>query len=84
MGRFYANTNMNYQSEAFWTDILDSRFWGRTDSFVILNLGVGVRVYRQRMTVSLNAQNLLDDDVQQHVWSDLISRKISGQVTYHF
>ena len=81
---FYANANVNYQDEAFWTDVMDSRFWGPTDSFAILNVGIGARIYRQRMTVSLNAQNLFDEYVQQHVWSDIISRKITGQVTYRF
>jgi outer membrane receptor for ferric coprogen and ferric-rhodotorulic acid len=82
--RFYANANVNYQDTALWTDVLDSRFWGPTESFTILNLGVGARVYRQRMTVSLNAQNLLDEYVQQHVWSDIISRKVTAQLTYQF
>ena len=29
---FYANANVNYQDEAFWTDILSPAFWGSTAS----------------------------------------------------
>jgi outer membrane receptor protein involved in Fe transport len=82
--KFYANANLNYQDEAFWADVLGPAFWGPTSSFTVVNVGVGARIYRQRMTVSVNANNLLDEYVQQHVWSDIISRKVTGQVTYHF
>ena len=41
--RYFFNANANYQDEAFWTDVLDSRFWGPTDAFTQVNLSAGVR-----------------------------------------
>ncbi len=81
---FFFNTNANYQDEAFWTDILDSRFYGPTDSFTMLNAGFGWRLNEGKTTLSLNGQNLTDEDAQQHVFGDIISRKVVAQVAFAF
>jgi outer membrane receptor protein involved in Fe transport len=83
-GRWYANASANYQDDAFWTDILDSRFWGPTDSFTMINLGAGVHFLNEKVTLAVNAQNLTDEDVQQHVFGDILSRKVTGQLTFRF
>ncbi|MEZ5331719.1 MAG: TonB-dependent receptor [Thermoanaerobaculia bacterium] len=82
--RWFANANVNYQDEAFWTDVLDSRFWGPTDAFTQLNVAVGFRFADDRATFQINGQNVLDEDVQQHVFGDIISRKVTGQLTFNF
>ncbi len=83
-GRFFFNANANYQDEAFWTDVLDARFWGPTDAFTQVNLGAGVHFGEDRTTLSVNAQNVFDEDVLQHVFGDLIERKISAQLLFRF
>jgi outer membrane receptor protein involved in Fe transport len=83
-GSFFFNANANYQDEAFWTDVLDSRFWGPTESFTQVNLGAGVRFNEDRVTLSVNAQNVFDEDVLQHVFGDLIARKIGAQLLFRF
>ena len=83
-GRYYFNVNANYQDEAFWTDVLDSRFWGPTDSFTMVNVGAGLRFNDEKVTVSVNAQNVFDEDVLQHVFGDLIEQKISFQLLFRF
>lgn len=79
--QFYANAAAAYQDVAFWADVLDARFWGPTESFVSVNLAAGWRFYRGHAVLSLNAQNIFDERVQQHVWGDIISRKIWVHVT---
>lgn len=81
--RWFINGNVNYQDEAFWTDVLDSRFWGPTDSFTAVNASAGVR-FGELATVSLSAYNLTDEDMQQHVFGDIIGRRVVGQVMFHF
>lgn len=81
--RFFVNANVNYSDEAFWTDVLDSRFWGTTDSYTQVNLGVGYR-FNDRLTLSLIGSNIFDERVQQHVFGDIIERKISAQVQFDF
>ncbi|NJL27755.1 MAG: TonB-dependent receptor [Thermoanaerobaculia bacterium] len=81
--RFFANANLNYADEAFWTDVLDSRFWGFTDSYTQVNLGLGYR-FNDKVTVSLNGSNIFDERVQQHIFGDIIERKIVAQVQFDF
>ena len=82
---FFANANVNYQDEAFWTDVLDSRFWGPTDSYTQVNLGAGVNLgANDSVTLSVTAQNVFDEDVQQHVFGDILARKVTGQVAFRF
>ncbi len=81
--RWYLNSSVNYQDDAFWTDVLNSSFWGPTDSFTSVNLSVGVR-FGETTTLSVSAYNLFDEDVQQHVFGDLISRRVVGQLLFRF
>jgi iron complex outermembrane receptor protein len=81
--RWFFNANANYQDEAFWTDVLDSRFWGPTDSFTAVNAGIGFHLSEKAM-LSVTGQNIFDEEVQQHIFGDIISRKIVGQFTIDF
>ena len=83
-GRWFVNGNVNYQDEAFWTDVLDSRFHGPTDAFTQLNLGAGVRFADDRVTLSVQAQNATDEEIQQHVFGDILERKVIGQIRFDF
>ncbi|HEU5311442.1 MAG TPA: TonB-dependent receptor, partial [Candidatus Eisenbacteria bacterium] len=78
---FYVDGDVNVQSEAFWTDVLDSRYWGPTEGFVGVNLGAGVHFSRERATLAVNARNLFDERIQQHVWGDILTRKVTAQLT---
>jgi iron complex outermembrane receptor protein len=82
--RYFANGNVNWVDEAFWTDVLDERFWGPTDSYTQVNLGFGVRLSGERATFSVTAQNVFDEEVLQHVFGDIIGRKVSGQLVLRF
>lgn len=83
-GQFFANGNVNYWDEAFWTDVLSSSFWGFTDAFTVVNLGTGVRFGDGKYTLSVSATNVLDEDVQQHVFGDILSRKVMGTLHLNF
>ena len=82
--RFYLNGNINYVDEAFWTDVLDARFHGPTDSFTQFNVGFGWRFNDDRVTLAITGSNILDERVQQHVFGDIISRKVSGELRFKF
>lgn len=83
-GKFYANGNLNYQDEAFWTDVLDSRFHGPTEEFGQINLGFGWRFNDEKIILGIIGSNITDEDVQQHVFGDIISRKISAELRFVF
>ena len=40
--RWRGSLNVAYTDEAFWSDVLDSRFWGTTDSYVLTSGQLGV------------------------------------------
>ena len=81
--QFFGTGSVSYQGDAFWTDVLDSRFWGPTEEFYMVNGTVGVRLMPD-VVVSVSGINLLDEEIQQHVWGDIIRRRVTGQVTYRF
>lgn len=81
-GNFFANANVNYQDKAFFADVLNVRGW--TDSFTQLNVSLGFRLLDERLTLQVIGANVLDEDVQQHIFGDIISRKITGQVGFRF
>ncbi|HSE41624.1 MAG TPA: TonB-dependent receptor [Acidobacteriota bacterium] len=74
---YFANANVQYVSSAFWTDVLDRRFWGPTDAFTMVNAGIGRKWNDGKIVTSLNATNLLNRDIQQHIFGDIIKRTIS-------
>ncbi len=82
--RFFWNANANYQDEAFWTDVLDARFHGPTESFEQFNLGFGVYFNEGDGMFKIDAQNVADEDVQQHVFGDIIGRKVTGRLIFRF
>ena len=82
-GSFFVNGNVSYQDEAVWTDVLDARFWGRTDSFLTIGAAAGVRV-SNAVTLSLTGTNLLDERMQQHVFGDIIGRRITAKVQLRY
>jgi outer membrane receptor protein involved in Fe transport len=82
--RYFFHGTVNWVDEAFWTDVLNESFWGPTDSYTQVNLGTGVRFRGEKVTLSVNAQNVFDEEVMQHVFGDIISRKVSGQLLFRF
>jgi len=82
-GVYFVNGNVSYQDKAEWRDVIDARFWGPTDSFTSVNAAVGVRL-NERTTVSVTGTNLLNEKIQQHVFGDIISRRITAQVRFNY
>jgi outer membrane receptor for ferrienterochelin and colicins len=80
---FFFDTTVNYVDDAFWTDVLDARFHGPTDSYTSLNLTVGYH-FNDNVTFSVIGSNVTDEQIQQHVFGDIISRRVSGQLRLSF
>ncbi|MEM7582806.1 MAG: TonB-dependent receptor [Acidobacteriota bacterium] len=82
--RFFSDLNVNYVDEARWTDVLDARFHGITDSYTMTNLSVGVRLRNDQVTLSVIGTNIFDEEILQHIFGDIIARKVSGQISFRF
>ncbi len=82
--RFLGSVTVNYASEAFWTDVLDARFWGETDSYTMVNGSFGVRWLNGRLTTTLKVTNMFNQEIQQHIFGDVLKSNITGEVRIDF
>tara|TARA_B100001123_G_scaffold19149_1_gene21379 strand:+ start:2773 stop:4941 length:2169 start_codon:yes stop_codon:yes gene_type:complete len=83
-GRYFGNVVVNFTDEAFWQDVLDARFAGSTDSYALVNLGFGVRWNDGKYTTSLKVSNLMNADIQQHVFGDIMKRQLVAELRMKF
>ena len=83
--RFLGNLSVSHSDSAFWQDVLDDRFHGTTEAYTLVNGGFGVRWgSRDEVTTSIKLINLTNDDVQQHVFGDIIKRQVVGEIRVQF
>ena len=82
--RFIGNMSVNHTDSAYWQDVLDVRYAGITKPFTTLNGGVGVKWARDKVVTSLKVMNLTNEDVQQHIFGDIIKRQIVGEARFIF
>jgi iron complex outermembrane receptor protein len=75
-GRWSGALGVTYTDEATWRDVLDERFWGSTDDYVLVQ-GSLSRDFSDSTSLTLRATNLLDDAVKQHVYGDIIGRQVT-------
>lgn len=80
--RWFWSANVNYQGEAYWADVLFAR--ASTDAFTQVNVAIGARFLDERLTLQITGANVLDETVQQHIFGDFISRKVTGQLSWRF
>jgi iron complex outermembrane receptor protein len=73
--RYLGSLSVNYSDDAFWSDVLTSQFHGFTDAYTMVNGSGGVRWLNGRVTTSVKVTNIFNEDVQQHVFGDIIKRQ---------
>ena len=78
------NMSVNYTDSAYWQDVLDVRFAGTTDPYTTVNAGIGVKWLRDRVTTSLKMMNIGNEQVQQHIFGDIVKRQIVGEARFTF
>jgi iron complex outermembrane receptor protein len=82
--RGFGNLSINHTDGAFWQDVLDARYSGVTEAYTMVNAGIGARWMRDRLTTSLKIINLGNDEVQQHVFGDILKRQFVGELRVNF
>jgi hypothetical protein len=82
--RALANISISYTDDAFWQDVLDDRFHGTTESYTLVNGGFGLKWFEGQMTTSVKVVNLANQDVQQHVFGDILKRQVVGELRVSF
>jgi iron complex outermembrane receptor protein len=82
--RMLGNFSVNYSGSAFWQDVLDARYHGTTDAYTILNGGFGLRWMNDQLTTTVKVINLANQEVQQHVFGDVMKRQVIGELKVGF
>ena len=81
--RFLGNLSVSYSDAAFWQDVLDARYAGTTEAYTLLNGGFGVK-WGNNLTTSVKAVNLLNDEIQQHTFGDVMKRQFVFELRVNF
>jgi outer membrane receptor protein involved in Fe transport len=84
VARYFGNVSLNFTDSAFWRDVLDARFYGTTDSYTMLNAGAGRRWNAGKLITSISVINILNQDIQQHIFGDVIKRQVLAEVRVRF
>ena len=83
-GRFLGNLSASYVDDAFWQDVLDARYAGPTDAYTQVNGAFGVKFAGDKVTATVKAINLLNEDIQSHVFGDFLKRQVIGELRFQF
>ena len=83
-GHYLGNLSVSYVDEAFFQDVLDARFAGPTEAYTQVNGAFGVKFLRDKLTTSIKVINLLNDDIQSHVFGDILKRQVLGEIRVTF
>ena len=82
--RLLASGSVNYVDKAFWADVLSSPFHGFTDAYTLVNGSFGVKFPATKMTALLKVNNILNKDIQQHVFGDIVKRSVVGELRFQY
>jgi outer membrane receptor protein involved in Fe transport len=77
--RVFGTITVSHASEAYWQDVLDARYHGFTNAYTSVNATFGVKFQDGRYMASVKATNLGNQDIQQHIFGDVIKRQVIGE-----
>lgn len=81
--KFFADAVVGFVDDAVWTDVLDARFHGPTDSYTSVSLTLGYQ-FSDKVSFSVIGNNIFDEEILQHVFGDIISRRVTGSLKFQF
>jgi len=82
--RYLGNLSVSYTDSAYWQDVLDVRYAGKTDSYTLVNGAFGVKWLGEKIVTTIKSTNLANQEVQQHIFGDILRRQIVGEVRLNF
>jgi iron complex outermembrane receptor protein len=82
--KWFGNVSVNYTDDAYWQDVLDARFAGTTDAFTLVSGAIGYRWLNEKIVTSLKLTNIGNQEIQQHIFGDILRRQVVGEVRFGF
>ena len=80
--RWFSGLSIDYVDGSFWQDVLTSDFWGWVPSYTLVGVRAGLRMPRNRITLTGQITNMLGDEIQQHIFGDRIGRRVTLGMRY--
>jgi iron complex outermembrane receptor protein len=82
--RLIGQASVNYSDDAFWNDVLTTPYHGYTDAYTMFNASFGVKWAGGKLITTLKGTNLFNEQIQQHVFGDIIRRAVFAELRYTF
>lgn len=79
--RLHGSFVVNYTSRAFWSDVLNTPYHGYSDAFASVSGSFGLR-WTERVTTTVRSTNLLNRQIQQHVFGDVLGRSVTVETRF--
>ena len=80
--RVFGSFDANFTDRAFWSDVLAYQGW--TDRFWLLNGALGVTFAHNRLSWTVRSTNLANRATQQHIFGDIIRRRVTTDLRVKF
>ena len=64
--------------------MLDARFAGPTEAYTQVNGAFGVKFAGDKVTATIKVINLSNEDIQSHVFGDIMKRQVLGELRVTF
>ena len=84
IGAFDLGLSVNYTDRAYWTDVLTAEYHGWTEPFTLVNATLAMDLMEGRFQPSIRVINLLNQEIQNHIFGDVLRRQVIGGVRYRF
>ena len=83
-GRYLGNMSYTWVDDAYWQDVLDARYHGPTDAYSQVNGAFGVKWAGDKFVTTVKVINLFNEDIQSHVFGDILKRQVIGELRVTF
>lgn len=80
--RWFAAASWEYVSQTFWQDVLTSGFWGFVPHYNLVGLRGGWRWPAPGLELTAQVTNLLNRPIQQHIYGDVLERRVTVGLSY--
>jgi TonB dependent receptor-like, beta-barrel len=80
--RYIGVVELNHADKAFWTDVLSEQYYGYSRPYTMVNATFGVRWADGKITTSVKALNIANQQIQQHNFGDILKRSVMAEVRF--
>jgi outer membrane receptor protein involved in Fe transport len=80
ISKAFFTVDTSYVGEAFWQDVLDSRYAGTTAKYTVWNLLIGTKLSHDKAVLQLRVNDLAGVPIQQHIFGDVQKRSIMAEL----